>query len=166
MRKRKILKKLDNSSRTKLTATCYASRRPWYYITNIFCFQALITSLSLSVFAWETDKAINRLAISFTLILTTVTCKTAWTRTMPTVSYMSSADKYQIASQAEEKVENWLKKHQSNVFNNLIAPFKDRNLIIFLVYFALWGFAVNLSTPFFNNNLGVSPRPLGRNFFD
>ena len=98
MRKRKILKNLENSSRTKLTATCYASRRPWYYITNIFFFQALITSLSLSVFAWETDKAINRLAISFTLILTTVTCKTAWTRTMPTVSYMSSADKYQIAS--------------------------------------------------------------------
>jgi hypothetical protein len=58
--------------------------------------------------------------------------------------------KYQIVSQAEGKVENCLEKHQGNVFNNLIAPFKDRNLIIFLVYFALWGFAVNLSTPFFN----------------
>jgi hypothetical protein len=58
--------------------------------------------------------------------------------------------KYQIVSQAEGKVENCLEKHQGNVFNNLIAPFKNRNLIIFLVYFALWGFAVNLSTPFFN----------------
>lgn len=98
MLRKKTLKHLENSSRTKLTATCYASRRPWYYITNIFCFQALITSLSMCVFAWETDKAMNRLAISFTLILTTVTCKTAWTRTMPTVSYMTSADKYQIVS--------------------------------------------------------------------
>lgn len=41
-------------------------------------------------------------------------------------------------------------KHQEYLFNNLIAPFKDRNLIIFLIYFGLWGFAVNLSTPFFN----------------
>lgn len=37
-----------------------------------------------------------------------------------------------------------------NIFANLFAPFKDRNLVIFLVYFGLWGFAVNLSTPFFN----------------
>ena len=37
-----------------------------------------------------------------------------------------------------------------DIFKNLISPFRDRNLIIFLFYVALWGFAVNLSTPFFN----------------
>lgn len=40
--------------------------------------------------------------------------------------------------------------HQTNLFNNLVAPFQDRNLIFFLTYIAFWGFAVNLSTPFFN----------------
>ncbi|OIP75047.1 MAG: MFS transporter [Oscillatoriales cyanobacterium CG2_30_44_21] len=39
---------------------------------------------------------------------------------------------------------------QINLFDNLIAPFQDRNLIFFLIYIAIWGFAVNLSTPFFN----------------
>ncbi len=55
--------------------------------------------------------------------------------------------------------ESWQEDHQKNPFSNLIVPFKDRNLIVFLIYFAIWGFAVNLSTPFFNlymlENLGV-----------
>ncbi len=55
--------------------------------------------------------------------------------------------------------EIWQEEYQKNPFSNLIAPFKDRNLVIFLIYFAIWGFAVNLSTPFFNlymlENLGV-----------
>jgi MFS family permease len=54
--------------------------------------------------------------------------------------------KYRTASQGEYQAEH----HQTNLFNNLIAPFQERNLIIFLIYVALWGFAVNLSTPFFN----------------
>ncbi len=53
---------------------------------------------------------------------------------------------YQIDNSRTDSPE----KHQENLFNNLIAPFKDRNLVIFLIYFGLWGFAVNLSTPFFN----------------
>ena len=56
--------------------------------------------------------------------------------------------------------ESWQEDRQKNPFSNLIVPFKDRNLIIFLIYFAIWGFAVNLSTPFFNlymlENLGVN----------
>lgn len=62
--------------------------------------------------------------------------------------------KYQTACQVEYKPENNQTNYQANLFNslinNLISPFKDSNLIIFLIYFALWGFAVNLSTPFFN----------------
>ena len=54
---------------------------------------------------------------------------------------------------------SWQEDHQKNPFSNLIAPLKNRNLVIFLIYFAIWGFAVNLSTPFFNlymlENLGV-----------
>lgn len=48
---------------------------------------------------------------------------------------------------------------ERGLFKDLSAPFQDRNLIIFLIYFSFWGFAVNLSNPFFNlymlENLGV-----------
>ncbi len=33
---------------------------------------------------------------------------------------------------------------------SLLATLTNPNLVIFLIYFALWGFAVNLSAPFFN----------------
>jgi MFS family permease len=46
-----------------------------------------------------------------------------------------------------------------SLFARLTASLADRNLVIFLIYFALWAFAVNLSTPFFNlymlDNLNV-----------
>ncbi len=58
--------------------------------------------------------------------------------------------RYQTVIQVGNRIRNWRERHQDNLFNSLIAPFKDRNLIVFLIYFALWGFAVNLSTPFFN----------------
>jgi MFS family permease len=40
-------------------------------------------------------------------------------------------------------------QHES-LLVGLTAALKDPNLVMFLIYFALWGFAVNLSTPFFN----------------
>lgn len=46
-----------------------------------------------------------------------------------------------------------------SLFARLTASLSNRNLVIFLIYFALWAFAVNLSTPFFNlymlDNLNV-----------
>lgn len=50
----------------------------------------------------------------------------------------------------QAKQEQGLECYQTNLFNNLIAPFQDRNLVFFLIYIAFWGFAINLSTPFFN----------------
>jgi len=41
-------------------------------------------------------------------------------------------------------------KISESIFTNLLAPLKQPNLVIFLIYYALWGFAVNISTPFFN----------------
>ncbi|TYQ26061.1 MFS transporter [Pseudanabaena sp. UWO310] len=69
--------------------------------------------------------------------------------------------KYRTACQIEYQSEREREQEypQTNLFNNLIAPFYDRNLIVFLIYVAFWGFAVNLSAPFFNlymlENLGV-----------
>jgi MFS family permease len=41
-------------------------------------------------------------------------------------------------------------QQSESLFTGLTASLADRNLVIFLIYFALWAFAVNLSTPFFN----------------
>jgi MFS family permease len=50
-------------------------------------------------------------------------------------------------------------RKEESFFEGLTAALADRNLVIFLIYFALWAFAVNLSTPFFNlymlDNLNV-----------
>jgi MFS family permease len=40
-------------------------------------------------------------------------------------------------------------RHES-LWAGLTAAVRDPNLVMFLIYFAFWGFAVNLSTPFFN----------------
>ncbi len=67
--------------------------------------------------------------------------------------------KYQAKYQTESEKEHAQTNLFNNLSNNLIAPFQDRNLIFFLIYIAIWGFAINLSTPFFNlymlENLGV-----------
>jgi MFS family permease len=46
-----------------------------------------------------------------------------------------------------------------SLLKDLSVTLSDRNLRIFLTYAAIWGFAINLSTPFFNlymlNNLGL-----------
>ncbi len=41
-------------------------------------------------------------------------------------------------------------QRQESLFVGLTAPLENPNLVVFLIYFALWAFAVNLSTPFFN----------------
>ncbi len=46
-----------------------------------------------------------------------------------------------------------------SLLKDLSSTLSDRNLRIFLIYAAIWGFAINLSTPFFNlymlDNLGL-----------
>ncbi len=43
-----------------------------------------------------------------------------------------------------------VREQHESLWAGSIAAVKDPNLVMFLIYFALWGFAVNLSTPFFN----------------
>ena len=84
------------SKRSKYVATTYCSRRPGYFLMNVYAFNFLITSLSLVIFSIDTDKAPNRITGTFTLILTSVSFKFVSNRSVPTVSYMTSLDRYQI----------------------------------------------------------------------
>jgi hypothetical protein len=52
----------------------------------------------LTIFAIETRLAQNRISGTFTLILTSVSFKWVTNRNVPTISYMTSLDKYQIVN--------------------------------------------------------------------
>ena len=82
--------------RSKFVASCFCSRRPGYYLTNVYSFNLLITVLSLTLFAIESKMSQNRISGTFTLILTSFSFKIVTSKTLPTISYLTSLDKYQI----------------------------------------------------------------------
>lgn len=92
----KIPKDAVTNKRSKFVATCYCSRRPGYYIKNVYSFNFLITVLSLTLFVIDTKLAQNRISGTFTLILTSFSFKVVTSKTLPAISYLTSLDKYQI----------------------------------------------------------------------
>ena len=81
----------------KLVATTYCCRRAGYYIFNAFFLIFLITSVSLTIFSIDCKLTPNRLQITYTLLLTSVSFKWVVNRSLPTVSYLTSLDQYAIA---------------------------------------------------------------------
>ncbi len=59
----------------KFTATIFCSRKPGYYIFNAFFLIFLITSSALTIFAINCKLTPNRLQISYTLLLTSISFK-------------------------------------------------------------------------------------------
>ena len=57
------------------SCVCKASRKPDYFYWNIFIVLYFINSLSFTTFCVDPEKAQFRLALSFTLVLTTVQFK-------------------------------------------------------------------------------------------
>jgi len=66
-----------------------------FYITNCYSFNFLITVLSLTQFVIEAKFAESRIRGIFTLILTSFSFKVVTSRSLPTISYLTSLDKYQ-----------------------------------------------------------------------
>ena len=87
---------IKSNKKSKFVATCFCSRRPGYYLTNVYSFNLLITVLSLTLFVIDTKLAQNRISGTFTLILTSFSFKVVTSKTLPTISYLTSLDKYQI----------------------------------------------------------------------
>lgn len=92
----KQIKMSKSNKRSKFVATCFCSRRPGYYLTNVYSFNLLITVLSLTLFVIDTKLAQNRISGTFTLILTSFSFKVVTSKTLPAISYLTSLDKYQI----------------------------------------------------------------------
>ena len=83
-------------ARSKFVATSFVSRNPGYYIINVYLFNFLITILSLTLFVIDIKSAERRISGTFTLILTSFSFKIVTSKTLPTISYLTSLDKYQI----------------------------------------------------------------------
>lgn len=100
--KRKSQEKEDSSvsmnHAPKISATCFSARRPGYYIFNAYFLIFLITSVALSIFSINPKLPQNRLQTNCTLLLTSVSFKWVINRYLPTVSYLTSLDKYAIVS--------------------------------------------------------------------
>jgi hypothetical protein len=82
----------------KLVATCYCSRRAGYYFFNAYSLIFLITISSLTIFSVDCKMPQSRLQTTYTILLTSVSFKWVINRQLPTVSYLTSLDKYAIGS--------------------------------------------------------------------
>lgn len=68
-----------------LIATCYCVRRPEFYLFNAFFLIFLITLSSLTVFS--IPKESNRLQTIYTILLSNISFKWVFNRSLPNVSY-------------------------------------------------------------------------------
>jgi hypothetical protein len=97
---KEISSKYDMSSGmskpSKIVATCYCCRKPGYYLFNAYFLIFLITVIALTIFSVDCKLPQNRLQITCIILLTSVSFKWVINRSLPTISYLTSLDKYAI----------------------------------------------------------------------
>ena len=71
-------------------------RRPWFYLTSAYLYIFLIASLAFTLFAIDNKVPQGRIPAAFILLLTAFSFKWTLTSLTPSVSYMTSLDKYTI----------------------------------------------------------------------
>ncbi|CAF5028104.1 unnamed protein product, partial [Rotaria sp. Silwood1] len=74
----------------------YIARRSNYFYWNGYSLILLITLASFCIFAIPTHFTGNRIQISCTLLLTSITFRWTMNRSLPTISYLTTMDKYAI----------------------------------------------------------------------
>lgn len=80
----------------KLSIRSYVKRRPAYYYWNAYLLIFLITLMALNTFAVDLERTQNRLQLTSTILLTSVSFKWIINRSIPTINYLTSLDKYSI----------------------------------------------------------------------
>jgi hypothetical protein len=94
--KKEELKRVNRNKKAKFVAVCRCSRKPMFYVINAYLFNLLITVLSMTLFAIDSKMAQNRISGTFTLILTSFSFKVVTSKSLPTIAYLTSLDKYQL----------------------------------------------------------------------
>ncbi|ELU17488.1 hypothetical protein CAPTEDRAFT_228357 [Capitella teleta] len=88
----------SNRCHPALSVTCRAARRPGYFYWNVFLVMFFISALSFATFAVSPELPQNRLQLSFTLLLTSITFKFVINQSLPKISYLTYMDKYVLLS--------------------------------------------------------------------
>ncbi|VDH98242.1 Hypothetical predicted protein [Mytilus galloprovincialis] len=78
-------------------AQCRVKRKVGYFLWNIVFIVSLITVLTFTTFSIEPSSA-DRLGVTITLLLTSVTFKLIVKQSLPTISYLTYLDLYVIAA--------------------------------------------------------------------
>lgn len=95
---KKIVKARKEFKPPKLVATCYAARRPGFYLMNAFFLVFLITTMTLANFSINFKLPHFRLQTTYVILLTSISFKWVVNRSLPPISYLTSLDAYQISS--------------------------------------------------------------------
>jgi hypothetical protein len=88
---------VNKSKPPKLVTTCFCARKPGFYFFNAISLIFLITVSALTVFSISYDLPQNRLQVTYTILLASISFKWVINRSLPPVSYLTSLDKYAIA---------------------------------------------------------------------
>ncbi|CAF3732331.1 unnamed protein product [Rotaria socialis] len=91
-------KSQNERKRSFLVISCHAARRSEYFYWNGYCLMCLITICGFCIFCIPPTLPQNRLQIGVTLLLTSITFRWTVNRSLPTISYLTSLDKYSIIS--------------------------------------------------------------------
>lgn len=81
-----------------LSAAARTSRKPQFFIWNVFLVMCLICSLSFTTFAVQLNLPQNRLQLTFILLLTTISFKFIVNQSLPMIAYLTFLDKYILGS--------------------------------------------------------------------
>ncbi|CAF3483453.1 unnamed protein product [Rotaria socialis] len=88
----------DERKRSVVSVSCHTARRSAYFYWNGYCLIFLITTCAFCIFSMPPNLPQNRLQTGATLLLTSITFRWTVNRSLPTVSYLTSLDKYAIIS--------------------------------------------------------------------
>ncbi|CAF1165902.1 unnamed protein product [Adineta steineri] len=138
----------DERKRSFLTVSCHAARRSGYFYWNGYCLVFLITICAFCTFSIPPNLPHNRLQITATLLLTSITFRWTVNRSLPTISYLTTLDKYAITSifiliilcvwHAIIGTIIFIKNHQLTINTDNIYVWIDRYL--FFTFSSLYGF--------------------------
>jgi len=82
----------------RLIAIVYSARKPGFYLINAFFLIFLITLISITVFSIDHQSPQFRLQSMFTILLSAISLKWSILKRLPSISYLTLLDLYQIAS--------------------------------------------------------------------
>lgn len=93
-----IIRARKNFKPPRLVASCWSARRPGFYYVNAFFLIFLITLISFNVFSIDLNSPQFRIQSMLTILLAAISLKWSILKRLPSISYLTLLDIYQIAS--------------------------------------------------------------------